>query len=889
SDPNYIDFGAFVVEDVISVTGVTRGYDYSGVVRRQILPRGPADMAEFPRVISTDPADAAVGVDLDSDIRATFNMTVTNVDTGTFVLEGPTGPVTGTVTYDAATMTAIFTPTTSLDLDTVYTATLSRSIQNESGETMWTDYVWTFHTVSAIELVVEKTGPMQVTSGQSLVYTITLQTSGWLSAANVVVTDTLPVSVTYVSDNSGITPSNPVSGTYVWSLGDLSSNVTFTFRLTTTVNSGVKNETLITNTVQAGTDTPGDDPANNRAEVQATAYELITIAEARQRSDGEIVAVRGYVNFPTGLLHSAGASRDEFMIQDAPLGSTGIDVFYNGAKFTTLHEGEQVIVVGELDEFRGKREIIPADPSDVYPQGSTATLTPVVTDTGAITETTEGVLVEITGEVLSASSSSLSVDDGSGAAKVYRDFDTGISLDEFTTGDYVRVVGVSSQYDSSAPYTEGYQVMPRFQSDLTEFPRVISTDPANAAVGVDPDGDIRATFNMTVTNVDTSTFVLEGPTGPVTGAVTYDTATMTAIFTPTTSLDFETVYTATLFESIQNESSETMWTDYVWSFETASMVDLSVSKDGPTVAISGESVVYTITLQTTGRLSATNVVLTDVLPISTTFVAQSNTCSATCNAVPGATDTITWDVGTVLSNTTCAVYLTVTLDSGIANGSLVTNTAIVTTDTEADNPTNNQAKAQMTVYELITIAEARQRSNGETVLVEGTVTAEPGVFVDFGTNRKMYIEDSTAGILIYRHNGLAPVARNNRVRVLGSLGEYRTERELIPSSPDDITDYGADTPVSPVLTDTGAISESLEGQLVQIIGQVVAKPQNYSLVVDDGSGPVEVYQYYNLGQPSDPNYIDFGAFVVEDVISVTGVTRGYDYSGVVRRQILPRG
>jgi len=144
-------------------------------------------------------------------------------------------------------------------------------------------------------------------------------------------------------------------------------------------------------------------------------------------------------------------------------------------------------------------------------------------------------------------------------------------------------------------------------------------------------------------------------------------------------------------------------------------------------------------------------------------------------------------------------------------------------------------------------------------------------------------------VLVYRATQLDPIGRDHVVRVLGTLEVYRTETEFVPALAADVIDLGPSAPVVPLTIDTGAVDESVEGRLVQIAGRITAKPSAYQLQVDDGTGAVWVYRYYNLGQTSDPNYIDLSSLVVGDYVRVAGVTRGYDYSGTVRREVLPRG
>jgi len=93
----------------------------------------------------TSPADSATGVSVNTVIQATFSeaMDPATIDTSTFTVDNG---VTGTVTYDAGTMTATFTPSVALNNDTVYTATITTGATDLAGNPLDADYIWSFTT-----------------------------------------------------------------------------------------------------------------------------------------------------------------------------------------------------------------------------------------------------------------------------------------------------------------------------------------------------------------------------------------------------------------------------------------------------------------------------------------------------------------------------------------------------------------------------------------------------------------------------------------------------------------------------------------------------------------------------------------------------------------------
>ncbi|MGD0011487.1 MAG: Ig-like domain-containing protein [Terriglobia bacterium] len=116
-----------------------------------------------PTVIVTSPLNLAIDVPLNAIITATFNepmlaSTITSPAT-TFTLQehvGETlvlesGTISGTVTYTGTTAT--FTPTANLAASTEYTATITTGVTNLGGIHMVSNYVWTFTTGTAPDII----------------------------------------------------------------------------------------------------------------------------------------------------------------------------------------------------------------------------------------------------------------------------------------------------------------------------------------------------------------------------------------------------------------------------------------------------------------------------------------------------------------------------------------------------------------------------------------------------------------------------------------------------------------------------------------------------------------------------------------------------------------
>ena len=112
-------------------------------------PVAPPKDTVAPTVNATNPADGATAVAI---ITATFSeaMNASTISTATFAVSGPgVTPVVGTVSYDASTYIATFTPASSLTAGTAYAATITTGTKDVAGNALESDLVWHFTTAVA--------------------------------------------------------------------------------------------------------------------------------------------------------------------------------------------------------------------------------------------------------------------------------------------------------------------------------------------------------------------------------------------------------------------------------------------------------------------------------------------------------------------------------------------------------------------------------------------------------------------------------------------------------------------------------------------------------------------------------------------------------------------
>jgi hypothetical protein len=118
-----------------------------------------------PTVKSTSPAENATSVSLSAKIRTTFLESGSGIDPSTLnastfqvvrVTRSGNVPVSGTVSYDAASKTVTFTPSSALAKGTTYQATVYETwgtnpgVEDRADNKLYPSHTWRFSTGSSI-------------------------------------------------------------------------------------------------------------------------------------------------------------------------------------------------------------------------------------------------------------------------------------------------------------------------------------------------------------------------------------------------------------------------------------------------------------------------------------------------------------------------------------------------------------------------------------------------------------------------------------------------------------------------------------------------------------------------------------------------------------------
>ena len=103
-----------------------------------------------PTVLSVVPVSSATGVATSIHPAVTFSeaMMSSTITTATFILQQGATPVTGTISYSGTTAT--FTPSSSLTASTVYTGTITTGAKDAAGNSIASNYTWSFTTAATV-------------------------------------------------------------------------------------------------------------------------------------------------------------------------------------------------------------------------------------------------------------------------------------------------------------------------------------------------------------------------------------------------------------------------------------------------------------------------------------------------------------------------------------------------------------------------------------------------------------------------------------------------------------------------------------------------------------------------------------------------------------------
>jgi large repetitive protein len=555
----------------------------------------------------------------------------------TFTLVGhvPPGAATGTIYTNIATVSSANDPTS----------------ENDSSATSLT--------VSSADVGVTKSGPATaVAGGPTYTYTITLSNSGPDPANDAAFADTLPAGVSFVSLVQDTGPMASCAGsvgssTVSCSIPALGNGQTAQFTLTVQPLPSIPNGTVINNTATASTSSADSNPNNNMSTASTT---VSTSADVSIGKTGPATGTSGSPITYTITVGNAGPSdaANVSWTDTLPASTTFVSLVQNTGPAFACTTGATVscsiasLASGATATFALTVRVSPSvAPGTVI--GNTASVSTTTTDPGGNNNTS-------TANATVSTSADVSIGKTGPAAA-------------FIGNPITYTITVGNAGPSDAANVSWTDVLP---ASTTFVSLVQNTGPAFTCT-------TGATISCSIASLAsgaTATFALTVTVSP--SAISGTTISNTASVSTTTT------------DPASNNNTSTANTTV-----STAVADVSIGKTGPATALSGANVVYTITVGNAGPSDAANVSWTDVLPASTTFVSLVQNTGPAFTCTTGAT--ISCSIASLASGAAATFTLTVRIASSVASGTVISNTATVSSTTADPAPTNNSATAPTTI------------------------------------------------------------------------------------------------------------------------------------------------------------------------------------------------
>lgn len=256
-----------------------------------------------------------------------------------------------------------------------------------------------------------------------------------------------------------------------------------------------------------------------KADIIDKSIKYETITNATTNDVGGMPVMIGQVVWLKGLVYGVdldGNSGYSFTLND---GTDGINVYhYKDINSYVVTEGDEISVHGEIAFYKGLTEIKP-DSIILHTQGNTIPAAKAVT---VLDESTESELVTLEKVKLvdaskwpaAGSSANVDVANATDTFTLRIDSDTDVDGMAAPMG-FFNVTGIGGQYDYDSAYFEGYQLFPRYMSDIVLLGQeklVVNEVVAdNASTLADENGDFDdwiEIFNPNSSDVDLSGWYL---------------------------------------------------------------------------------------------------------------------------------------------------------------------------------------------------------------------------------------------------------------------------------------------------------------------------------------------------------------------------------------------
>ncbi len=496
------------------------------------------------------------------------------------------------------------------------------------------------------DLAVTKTdSPDPVIAGNNVTYTIVLANNGASDAQTVSLSDALPAGTTFVSatQTSGAaftltTPAVGAAGTITAANSTLTAGTSATFTIVARVGSGVANGSTLSNTASVTSATTDPTPGNNSAAATTTVSAQADLAVKKTDAPDPVIAGNN-VTYTISLTNNGASNAQTVSLSDALPAATQT----GGPAFTLTTPS-----VGGTGTFTATNSTLAA--------GASATFT-VIAHVNA--NVASGSVISNTATATTATTDP-TPGNNSATATTSVSTQADLSITKTDAPDPV-IVGNTLTYTLDFANSGGSDA--RNVSLTDPLPAGTTFVSANAPVGwtiITPavGGTGTVTFTKTTaSNGETGTFTIMVNASPSAAG--------------TTLTNTATVSSSTTDPNPANNSAT--------ATTTANGTDLRITQtDGISTSTPGSTLTYSLSYANVGSAPATGVVLTETLPVGTSFVASENPGWSQV----GATNQYTFAVGDLAGGAngtaTFTAHASATVAAGLAQ---IANTATIADDT----------------------------------------------------------------------------------------------------------------------------------------------------------------------------------------------------------------
>ncbi len=635
-----------------------------------------------------------------------------------------------------------------------------------------------------------------VQPGQTLTYTLTYGNGGDDAAANVVLIDAIPANTSFVSVTGGGVY-DAGSNTVTWNLGAVAAGASGSVSLTVTVETPLADGTVIANTavlaadngspVEAGVGVVVDsDPSlvltkvASQNPVTAGATFDFSLAYANVGDDVAASAVlsdplppnTSFIAATGGGLYDAASNSVTWALGDIPAGAGGtvvltLQVASPLANGTPIQNTAQLIAANSTPANASAVVTVDSNPSlSLSKAALTDPVAPGAELGFVLSYANNGTDVASNASIsdpLPANTSFVSASDGGS-------FDAGSNtvtwalgnLAAGATGTRTLVLAVASPLADGTPIVntatlgaDGVNPVSASAVSTVSSAGVLTLTKTASADPVQPGQSLTYTLayantgndaaaNATISDpLPAGTLFVSASNGgsydPVANRIDWSLGTLPAGTSGSVTLTVEIASPLANGKTIVNTA--TLAADGLPS-TSASVVVTVVVDDEPLLALTktashdpvapGDTMVYTLVYGNIGTGTATGVSLADAIPAGTSFVAASDGGSHD----PGS-DTVTWNLGDIGAGASGSVTLTVQVDSPLADGTVIANSATASGDNVA--PVNAGVDVVVDSNAALTLSKIASQSPvgaGDTVVFtlgyvnSGTDVAVGVVLVD---------------------------------------------------------------------------------------------------------------------------------------------------------------